>query len=39
MKFLTLTLLVVFSLSVTAYKVRKEPFTPSVGIIDPVADV
>lgn len=34
MKFLTLTLLVILYVS-SAYKVRKEPFTPSVGIISP----
>jgi hypothetical protein len=34
MKFLTLTLLVILYVS-AAYKVRKEPFTPSVGILAP----
>ena len=34
MKFLTLTLLVIISLC-ASYKVRKEPFTPSVGILAP----
>jgi len=35
MKFLTLTLLVILSLNVEAYKVRKTPFTSSVGVIQP----
>ena len=35
MKFLLLTILVIFAITSNAYRVKKDPFTPSVGIISP----
>jgi len=38
MKFLLLTILVIFAISSNAYRVKKDPFTPAVGIIAPGVD-